>query len=219
VQTSHTGVATALQLNRPERLNAINDVMVGEPQQDARCPWARTSSVNEPSVMTGAGARILLGNRHCRDFRAREIPDASGAPSDRPPPALPGDDGRTAAGDPRHIPAAGDRGGQRSLRRRGFGAVLGPPISESASTTGEQIRATGRSSLACPAPKMGDGATSLPRVVGTSVAADWMLTGRTVSAEEADRRGLVSERIRRAPGGSSTRALEIASRIAEHALR
>ena len=33
----------------------------------------------------------------------------------------------------------------------------------------------------------------LPRIVGTSVAADWMLTGRTVSAEEADRRGLVSE--------------------------
>ena len=33
----------------------------------------------------------------------------------------------------------------------------------------------------------------LPRIVGTSVAADWMLTGRTVSAAEADRRGLVSE--------------------------
>ena len=33
----------------------------------------------------------------------------------------------------------------------------------------------------------------LPRIVGTSVAADWMLTGRTVAAEEADRRGLVSE--------------------------
>ncbi len=34
----------------------------------------------------------------------------------------------------------------------------------------------------------------LPRIVGTSVAADWMLTGRTVSAEEAERRGgLVSE--------------------------
>src|ERR1700721_1115075 len=33
----------------------------------------------------------------------------------------------------------------------------------------------------------------LPRIVGTSVAADWMLTGRTVAAEEADRRGLASE--------------------------
>jgi enoyl-CoA hydratase/carnithine racemase len=53
----------------------------------------------------------------------------------------------------------------------------------------------------------------LPRVVGTSVAADWMLTGRTVSAEEADRRGLVSELV--APGELLDRALEIASGIAE----
>ena len=42
----------------------------------------------------------------------------------------------------------------------------------------------------------------LPRIVGTSVAADWMLTGRTVSAQEADRRGLVSELVD--PDASST---------------
>ena len=30
----------------------------------------------------------------------------------------------------------------------------------------------------------------LPRIVGAGVAADWMITGRTVSADEADRRGL-----------------------------
>ena len=53
----------------------------------------------------------------------------------------------------------------------------------------------------------------LPRIVGTSVAADWMLTGRTVSAEEADRRGLVSEVVE--PEELVDRALEIASRIAE----
>jgi enoyl-CoA hydratase len=52
----------------------------------------------------------------------------------------------------------------------------------------------------------------LPRVVGTGVAADWMLTGRAVSAEEADRRGLVSELV--APGELLDRALQIASRIA-----
>ena len=50
----------------------------------------------------------------------------------------------------------------------------------------------------------------LPRIVGTSVAADWMLTGRTVSAEEADRRGLVSELVE--PALLVDRALEIASR-------
>src|ERR1700741_3772736 len=45
----------------------------------------------------------------------------------------------------------------------------------------------------------------LPRIVGTSVAADWMLTGRTVSASEADRHGLVSE-------------IVDADRLAEHAM-
>ncbi len=53
----------------------------------------------------------------------------------------------------------------------------------------------------------------LPRIVGTSVAADWMITGRTVTAEEADRRGLVSELVE--PGALLERALERASAIAE----
>jgi enoyl-CoA hydratase len=52
----------------------------------------------------------------------------------------------------------------------------------------------------------------LPRIVGTSVAADWMLTGRTVAADEADRRGLVSELIE--PDQLTGRAIEIASAIA-----
>ncbi|SPM37787.1 Enoyl-CoA hydratase/carnithine racemase [Mycobacterium rhizamassiliense] len=53
----------------------------------------------------------------------------------------------------------------------------------------------------------------LPRIVGTSVAADWMLSGRTVSAEEADRRGLVSERVE--PDALADRALELAALIAD----
>src|SRR5207253_3940009 len=53
----------------------------------------------------------------------------------------------------------------------------------------------------------------LPRIVGTSVAADWMLTGRTVSADEADRRGLVSEVVESAQ--LADRAVELASQIAD----
>ena len=53
----------------------------------------------------------------------------------------------------------------------------------------------------------------LPRIVGTSVAADWMLTGRTVSAEEADRRGLVSELV--APDRLEDRAVELATTVAK----
>jgi enoyl-CoA hydratase/carnithine racemase len=52
----------------------------------------------------------------------------------------------------------------------------------------------------------------LPRIVGTSVAADWMLTGRTVSAAEADRRGLVSELVE--PDQLLERAVELAVLIA-----
>ena len=53
----------------------------------------------------------------------------------------------------------------------------------------------------------------LPRIVGTSVAADWMLTGRTVSAAEADRRGLVSEVVE--PDRLTERAVELAALIAD----
>jgi len=53
----------------------------------------------------------------------------------------------------------------------------------------------------------------LPRIVGTSVAADWMLTGRTISAAEADRRGLVSEIVQ--PDRLNERAVELAGLIAD----
>jgi enoyl-CoA hydratase/carnithine racemase len=53
----------------------------------------------------------------------------------------------------------------------------------------------------------------LPRIVGTSVAADWMLTGRTVTADEADRRGLVSQLV--APEQLLDKAIELACGIAQ----
>ena len=53
----------------------------------------------------------------------------------------------------------------------------------------------------------------LPRIVGTSVAADWMLSGRTVPAEEADHRGLVSQLLE--PEELLGRAFELAERMAE----
>ena len=53
----------------------------------------------------------------------------------------------------------------------------------------------------------------LPRIVGTSVAAEWMLTGRTVTAEEADRRGLVSQVVE--PDQLLDCAIEIAAGIAQ----
>ncbi|MBL7623551.1 enoyl-CoA hydratase/isomerase family protein [Frankia sp. AgB1.8] len=55
----------------------------------------------------------------------------------------------------------------------------------------------------------------LPRIVGTSVAADWMLTGRLVLADEALRTGLVSAV--HPDGELVERALETAAAIAAHA--
>ena len=54
----------------------------------------------------------------------------------------------------------------------------------------------------------------LPRIVGTSVAADWMLTGRTVSAGEAYRSGLVSALV--ADDELLDHALELAAQIASN---
>jgi enoyl-CoA hydratase/carnithine racemase len=54
----------------------------------------------------------------------------------------------------------------------------------------------------------------LPRIVGLSVAADWMLTGRTVPADEAYRCRLVSELVE--DDRLLDRALELAAQIAAH---
>ena len=55
----------------------------------------------------------------------------------------------------------------------------------------------------------------LPRIVGLSVAADWMLTGRTVRADEAFSRGLVSELTD--DDALLDRAIELAVQIAANA--
>ena len=78
VQTPHTGVAM-LQLNRPERLNAINDVMVGELNKTLAALGA-DSSVNAV-VMTGAGRGFCSGI-DMRDF-GPGIQEASAPTIDR----------------------------------------------------------------------------------------------------------------------------------------
>ncbi len=54
----------------------------------------------------------------------------------------------------------------------------------------------------------------LPRIVGTSVASEWMLTGRTVDADEALRSGLVSNVVDDAE--LLPTAIDLASQIAAH---
>jgi enoyl-CoA hydratase len=201
VQTPHAGVVV-LQLNRPERLNAINHVMVGELKETLTALAADTSV--HAVVITGAGRGFCSGI-DMRDF-GPAIPEATAPAIDR----LRFQERMAAL--PRAI---------RDMPQPVIAAVNGPcvgaglalclaadiRICSTAATFGNAAILLGLSGA-----EMGM-SYFLPRIVGASVAADWMLTGRTVSAEEADRRGLVSELVE--PTELFARALEIASRIAE----
>ncbi|OBB46655.1 enoyl-CoA hydratase/isomerase family protein [Mycobacterium sp. 852002-51961_SCH5331710] len=190
-----------LQLNRPKQLNAINEVMRDELSLTLG-EIAADTSVNAV-VLTGAGRGFCAGI-DVRNF---------GSPIDASAPAIERMRFQEAmAALPQAI---------RALPQPVVAAVNGPcvgaglalclasdiRICSTAATFGNAAILLGLSGA-----EMGM-SYHLPRIVGTSVAADWMLTGRTVSAEEADRRGLVSEVV--APERLTERALEIAATIAD----
>src|ERR1700742_1704784 len=202
VQRHHNGVLV-LQLTPPARLNALNHVMVGALPQTLAA-LGSDSSVNAV-VLTGAGRGFCSGI-DMRDFGPR-LPEATDPAIDR----LRFQE--TMAELPQAI---------RDIPQPVIAAVNGPcvgaglalclaadiRICSTAATFGNAAILLGLSGA-----EMGM-SYFLPRVVGASVAADWMLTGRTVSAEEADRRGLVSEIV--APEALADRAQELASLIASH---
>nr|WP_090277114.1 enoyl-CoA hydratase/isomerase family protein [Mycolicibacterium komanii]CRL71078.1 enoyl-CoA hydratase/isomerase [Mycolicibacterium komanii] len=190
-----------LQLNRPKQLNAINEGMRDELSLTFG-EIAADTSVNAV-VLTGAGRGFCAGI-DVRNF---------GSPMEASAPAIERMRFQEAmAALPQAI---------RALPQPVVAAVNGPcvgaglalclasdiRICSTAATFGNAAILLGLSGA-----EMGM-SYHLPRIVGTSVAADWMLTGRTVSAEEADRRGLVSEVV--APERLTERALEIAATIAE----
>jgi len=195
------GVAV-LQLNRPERLNAINDVMVGELNRTLTDLGA-DSTVNAV-VMTGAGRGFCSGI-DMRDFGPR-IPEATDPAIER----LRFQETMAA------LPQA-----LRDIPQPVIAAVNGPcvgaglalclaadiRICSTAATFGNAAILLGLSGA-----EMGM-SYFLPRIVGTSVAAEWMLTGRMVSADEADRRGLVSKVVE--PDDLAGHAVEMAAHIAE----
>ena len=201
VQRPHDGVLV-LHLNRPERLNAINEVMLDE-LTGTLTDVASDTSVNAV-VVTGAGRGFCSGI-DMRDFGAA-APEATAPAIDR----LRFQEAMAA------LPQA-----IRDLPQPVIAAVNGPcvgaglalclaadiRICSTAATFGNAAILLGLSGA-----EMGM-SYFLPRIVGASVAADWMLTGRTVSAAEADRRGLVSELVE--PDRLTDRALELAWNIAE----
>jgi enoyl-CoA hydratase len=191
-----------LQLNRPKQLNAINQVMRDELTKTF-ADIATDTSVNVV-VLTGAGRGFCSGI-DVRDFGPGML-EASDPAIDR----LRFQEAMAA------LPQA-----IRDLPQPVIAAVNGPCVGAGfALCLAADIR------ICSTAATFGNGAIllglsgaemgmsyHLPRIVGTSVAADWMLTGRTVTAEEADRRGLVSEVVE--PDRLGGRALELATGVAQ----
>jgi enoyl-CoA hydratase/carnithine racemase len=192
-----------VRLNRPERLNAINETMVGELEQT--CAQLASDNGVSAVVLTGAGRGFCAGV-DVRDFGAA-APAASA-----PALELMQFQERMA-----RLPLA-----IRALPQPVIAAVNGPCVGGGfALALAADVRiCSTAASFGNAAIKLGlSGAEMgmsyhLPRIVGPSVAADWMLTGRTVDADEADRRGLVSEVVR--PEGLQARAVELAAQMAAY---
>ena len=202
VERPSDGVAL-VRLNRPDRLNAINEALLGE-LTDTCAAIAVDESVRVV-VLTGAGRGFCSGI-DLRDFGPSML--------DENAPAI---DRLRFQEKMASLPQA-----IRALPQPVVAAVNGPAVggglalclaadvricAESASF-GNAAIAIGLSGA-----EMGM-SYFLPRIVGLSLAADWMLTGRTVNAEEAHARGLVSELVD--DDRLLERALERADQIAAH---
>lgn len=201
LENPHPGV-TVLRLNRPQRLNAINETMVNELRQTC-AELARDPSVHAV-VLTGAGRGFCSGI-DMRDFGAGMLTaDDPAIDRLRFQEAM--------AGLPQAIEA---------MPQPVIAAINGPCVGGGlALSLAADIRIAAQTAtfgnaailLGLSGAEMGM-SYHLPRIVGTSVAADWMLTGRTVTAEEADRRGLVSQLVE--PERLLDDVLELANGIAQ----
>jgi len=201
VRESPSDGVVLLRLNRPERLNALNEELVGE----LRRTFASLATEHDVRVviLTGTGRGFCSGI-DVRNFGA----------------------GMLDAGDPAiermrfQEMMAGLPQAVRALPQPVIAAVNGPAVGGGlALCLSSDIRICSASaSFANAAILLGlSGAEMgmsyyLPRIVGLSVAADWMLTGRAVPAEEAFQRGLVSELVD--DGHLIDHAIERASQIA-----
>ena len=191
-----------LRLNRPERLNAVNEAMQTELTQ-VLGDLADDSSARAV-VLIGAGRGFCAGI-DMRDFGSGML-EATAPALER----MRFQERMAALAEAlRALPAPVIAAVNGPCVGAGFALCLASDIRICSATAsfGNAAILLGLSGA-----EMGM-SYHLPRIVGTSVAADWMLTGRTVSATEADRRGLISEVVE--PDRLTDRALELASLIAD----
>jgi enoyl-CoA hydratase len=191
-----------VRLNRPQRLNAINEAMQTELGQTL-ADLAADRAVHAV-VLTGSGRGFCAGI-DMRDF-GPSVPEADAPALDR----MRFQEKMAALAEAvRQLPQPVIAAVNGPCVGAGFALCLAADIRicSAAASFGNAAILLGLSGA-----EMGM-SYHLPRIVGTSVAADWMLTGRTVSAQEADRRGLVSELVE--PDRLTDRAVELASLIAD----
>lgn len=202
IVNSPTSGVVVVRLNRPERLNAINEEMRSELAQTLTSLAADTSA--HAVVLTGSGRGFCSGI-DVRDF-GPGAPEATAPAIDR----------LRFQESMAQLPQA-----IWELPQPVVAAVNGPCVGAGlALCLASDIRICSTAAsfgnaailLGLSGAEMGM-SYFLPRIVGTSVAAEWMLTGRTVAAQEADRRGLVSQLVE--PDALLDRAIEIATAIAE----
>ena len=201
VERPADGVAL-LTLARPDRLNAIDHVMVAELQ--ATCAAFATDDSVRAVVLTGAGRGFCAGI----DLRSFG-------------PGVPGPEAPALERMRFQETMAGLPGLLRDLPQPVIAAANGPAVGGGfALFLASDIRVCGASArfgnaairIGLSGAEMGM-SYHLPRIVGTSVAAEWMLTGRMVDADEAMRTGLVSTVF--ADADLVTGAVAMASEIAE----
>ena len=170
-----------LRLNRPDRLNALDESLIAA--FPGACASIGADEGVRAVVVTGQGRGFCSG-LDVRDFGS-SIPQRDAPAADR----LRFQEMMAS------LPVL-----LRELPQPVIAAVNGVAVGGGlALVLGADIRVCGTSAtFANAAVKLGlSGAEMgmsyhLPRIVGTSVAADWMLSGRTVAADEALRAGLVS---------------------------
>lgn len=201
IDRPHVGVVV-LQLNRPKQLNAINEEMRDE--LIATLAAIGSDASVHAVVITGQGRGFCSGI-DVRNFAPQAL-QASDPAIDR----LRFQEAMAA------LPQA-----IWNLPQPVIAAVNGPCVGAGfALCLSSDIRICSTSAtfgngailLGLSGAEMGM-SYHLPRIVGTSVAADWMMTGRTVTAAEADRRGLVSQVLE--PDELMPQALETARAVAE----
>ncbi len=192
-----------LRLSRPERLNALDEVLVDELLQ--ACAGITAERDVRVVILTGAG-RAFCSGMDVRDFGPSSL-DATAPAIDR----LRFQEMMAS------LPLA-----VRNMPQPVIAAVNGPAVGGGlALCLASDLRICSASAtfgnaainLGLSGAEMGM-SYYLPRVVGLTVAADWMLTGRTVSADEARQSGLVSELVE--DERLLNRAVELASLIAAH---